>query len=93
MKQSKILGVLALALSLMLSACGQGGASEESAAAGSSKHTHKYGDWQVVQPATCEQAGSEKAVCSICGNDLFNNSSFDQNAFQEFYLLFGTFSC
>ena len=72
MKQNKFLGVLALALSLALVACGggKGGeASEEGGSSGSSKCKHDYGEWQVVTPATCEDAGSSKQVCKLCGNE------------------------
>ena len=30
-------------------------------------HTHTWGEWQTVKAATCTEAGSEKRVCSGCG--------------------------
>jgi hypothetical protein len=60
MKQRKLLGTLAIALTLVLTACGGGGNG------GSSKkatHKHEYGDWQTVTAATCTQGGTEKRVC------------------------------
>lgn len=60
MKQRKLLGTLAIALTLVLTACGSGGNG------GSSKkatHKHEYGDWQTVTAATCTEGGTEKRVC------------------------------
>ena len=60
MKQRKLLGTLAIALTLVLTACGGGGNG------GSSKkatHKHEYGDWQTVTAATCTEGGTEKRVC------------------------------
>lgn len=28
---------------------------------------HVWGEWEVVTPATCTEAGEEKRVCSVCG--------------------------
>ena len=28
-----------------------------------------YGEWEVVTPATCGEAGLEKAVCTVCGHE------------------------
>lgn len=28
---------------------------------------HQWGEWEVVTPATCTEAGEEKRVCSVCG--------------------------
>ena len=46
MKQIKILGVLAIALTLGLAACGgTPGGDNSHASDQSSKHTHSWGDW------------------------------------------------
>ena len=66
MKQNKFLGVLAIALSLALTACGNAG--EESKPAEECKK-HTWGNWEVVQPATCTEDGSQKRVCSVCGKE------------------------
>ena len=65
MKQNKFLGVLAIALSLALAACGNAGG--ESQQEECKKHT--WGEWQVVQPNTCTEDGSQKRVCSVCGKE------------------------
>ena len=101
MKQIKILGVLAIALTLGLAACNGGGgdAGKSSGNQSSSKHehtfdttkwdsddnyhwhpatcehtnqkgdraAHEFGDPTDVVAATCEQAGSQKVTCKICG--------------------------
>ena len=66
MKQNKFLGVLAIALSLALAACGNAGGGE-SQQEECKKHT--WGEWQVVQPNTCTEDGSQKRVCSVCGKE------------------------
>ena len=55
----KIFATLALFASLAITACGNQASSEN--------HVHKYGDWEVVTPATCAQEGEEKQTCS-CGD-------------------------
>ncbi len=103
MKKLKILGVLAIALTLGLAACNGGGNGSGSGNSGSSskhvhtfdttkwegddtahwhpatcEHTnqkgdkanHEFGDpYDVVQP-TCEQAGSQKVKCKVCGKEV-----------------------
>ena len=61
MKQIKFLGVVALALSLGLTACNGGGTKT------SSKHTHTWGEYTQVKAATCTEKGKEERVCSGCG--------------------------
>ena len=67
MKQIKILGVIAVALTLGLTACNQPKDGGKSDPAVSSKHTHKYGDWTVTKEATCTEDGSQERTCSVCG--------------------------
>ena len=67
MKQNKLFGVLAIALSLALVACGNAGGDDSKAAEECKKHT--WGDWEVVQPATCTEDGSQKRTCSVCGKE------------------------
>ncbi len=62
MKQMKILGVIAIALTLGLTACNNGGGK-------SSSHKHDYGETTVVKAATCEQAGEGVQKCKICGEE------------------------
>ena len=62
MKQMKILGVLAMAAALGLTACGGGGGKKST----SSKHTHKWGEYKEVKAATCTEDGSEERECSEC---------------------------
>ena len=71
--KTKLFTMFAIFASLALAACtpkapDQSGdqKSEAPSAQKSSKHTHKYGEWEVVTPATCETAGSEKQTCSEC---------------------------
>ena len=56
MKQMKVLGVIAVALTLGLTACG--GTKE--------CKTHKWGDWEVVTAKTCTEDGLQKRVCTVC---------------------------
>ena len=60
----KILGVLAIALTLGLTACGGSSGGNKS-----SKHTHDYGEAVVTKAATCEEAGESVAKCKICGHE------------------------
>ena len=66
MKNTKILTVLGVMLAMGLTACGgksnQGGGSGDT----TSQHTHSWGDWTEVTPATCTEAGSKERVCE-CG--------------------------
>ena len=62
MKQMKVLGVIAVAVTLGLTACGGGKKTPSS-----SKHTHTWGDYTIVKDATCTEDGSEERVCSGCG--------------------------
>ena len=68
MKQIKILGVLAIALTLGLAACGgTPGGDNSNASDKSSKHTHSWGDWTETKAATCTEDGEQERVCSGCG--------------------------
>ena len=74
--KTKFFTMIALFASLALAACTPNspqskaeGESQPKSAEKSSKHTHKYGDYEVVTPATCEAAGTEKRVCSECGDE------------------------
>ena len=57
MKQMKVLGVIAMALTLGLTACG-----------GPNQKTckHKWGDWEVVTAETCTTDGLQKRTCTVC---------------------------
>ena len=66
MKQNKFLGVLAIALSLVLSACGNGGG-KSTPAGGSSKCKHQWGDYVTVVEETCTEDGKQERTCSLCG--------------------------
>ncbi len=75
MKQIKLLGILAIALSLGLAACdnaasdqgSNGGDQSTPAGETSERHTHKWGDWEVTKAATCTEDGEQKRTCSGCG--------------------------
>ena len=79
MKQIKLLGILAIALSLGLAACnggnggegGEGGeqpVSQPSGESGSEKcKTHKWGEWEVTKAKTCTEDGEQKRTCTVCG--------------------------
>ena len=56
MKQMKVLGVIAVALTLGLTACG--GTKE--------CKTHKWGEWEVVTAETCTTDGLQKRTCTVC---------------------------
>lgn len=55
-----ILIVLCALCSLFLVACDNGG-----------EHEHVYGEWTQEKQATCVSAGSEVAVCEICGKKFY----------------------
>ena len=59
MKQIKVLGVIAIALTLGLTACGK--------KAECKKHT--WGDYVTVTEATCTTDGSQKRTCTVCGKE------------------------
>ena len=61
MKQMKVLGVIAIALTLGLTACG-GSKKEEC-----KKHTWVAGE--VIKAATCTEKGQQKQKCSVCGKE------------------------
>ena len=79
MKQIKLLGILAIALSLGLAACnggnggegGEGGeqpVSQPSGESGSEKcKSHKWGEWEVTKAKTCTEDGEQKRTCTVCG--------------------------
>ena len=74
MKQIKLLGVLALALTLGLAGCNkgngnEGGESQQQQTSVEECKKHTWGEWQVVQEATCTVDGSQKRVCSVCGKE------------------------
>ena len=56
MKQMKVLGVIAVALTLGLTACG--GTKE--------CKTHKWGEWEIVTAETCTTDGLQKRTCTVC---------------------------
>ena len=60
MKQIKVLGVIAIALTLGLTACG--GKKSEC-------KKHDFGDWEIVTAATCTTDGSQKHTCKVCGKE------------------------
>ena len=75
MKQIKLLGVVALALTLGLAACNNGNngnngddsQQQQTSAEECKKHT--WGDWEVTLEATCTTDGSQKRTCSVCGKE------------------------
>ena len=67
MKQMRILGVLALALTLGLAACGGAGDEGGGEAAKSSCKTHKWGDPVVTVQPTCTEKGKQVRTCTVCG--------------------------
>ena len=79
MKQIKLLGILAIALTLGLASCNkggnenQGGDVEQSQPAGDSTvekcKSHTWGDWVVTKPKTCTEDGEQKRTCTVCGEE------------------------
>lgn len=70
MKKNKLLGVLALSLSLGLAACGEGDSGNETGTdtpptQECSKHT--WGDKEVIKAATCTEGGQTQRTCTVCG--------------------------
>ena len=64
MKKTKLLAVAVALLALGMTACGGGNSS--SSKGKSSKHSHDWGQWSEVSPATCDGAGQEKRTCATC---------------------------
>ena len=74
MKQIKLLGVLALAFTLGLVGCNKGnngndGGDDQQQTSVEECKKHTWGDWQVLQAATCTDEGSQKHICSVCGKE------------------------
>ncbi|MCQ2772644.1 MAG: hypothetical protein MJ238_05180 [Bacilli bacterium] len=76
-KTNKMIWLAALALTAAagLVACGgsdtptdSGDTPTSSKAPASSKHTHKYGEAEIVKPATCSEEGEKKQTCAECGD-------------------------
>ena len=69
MKQMRILGVLVLALTLGLGACGGSGDNGGDNAQSSVEKckSHKWGEYTTVKNATCTEDGSQERVCTVCG--------------------------
>ena len=68
MKQIKLLGVLAIALTLGLAACNGGGdQSQEGQQSAEKCKSHKWGEYVTIKEATCTEDGSQERVCSVCG--------------------------
>ena len=70
MKQIKLLGILAIALSLGLAACNNGGGEggDESQAGEVSECTkHEWGPKETIKEATCTEAGQTQRTCKVCG--------------------------
>ncbi len=64
MKRSRIILLAALCGALLFSlglfaAC----------AGGSKEHEHVYRNWETLVPATCTEGGSERAKCTVCGEE------------------------
>jgi len=68
----KFFTTLAIFCALALTACGgkpaEGGNDSKDVVTTSEKtnHKHKYGEWTVTKPATCEEEGEQERVCE-CG--------------------------
>ena len=74
MKQIKFLGILAIALSLGLAACNNGGNGSEGGEGGESQSggvtectKHTWGEKEVIKPATCTEDGQSQRTCTVCG--------------------------
>lgn len=63
MRKTKFLAAVVALLALGMTACGSSGSNSESS---STKHSHQWGNWTEVTPATCDVAGQEKRTCATC---------------------------
>ena len=76
MKQIKLFGVLAIAMTLGLAACNQPaepgndskGGDVSSVIDASTKHKHEYGEWTTTKEATCTEDGEQQRTCKGCGD-------------------------
>ena len=76
MKQIKLFGVLAIAMTLGLAACNQPadpgkdskGGDVSSVIDASTKHKHDYGEWTTTKEATCTEDGEQQRTCKGCGD-------------------------
>lgn len=59
MKQMKILGVVAMVLTLGLAGCNNSGTKE--------CEKHEWGDKVTIKEATCTEAGQTQRTCKVCG--------------------------
>ena len=62
MKSNKILGVVAVAFALAITACGGGGSKKPE-----SGHKHQWGEAVVLKEATCTEKGQTQRTCKTCG--------------------------
>ena len=70
MKQIKLLGVLAIALTLGLAACNgpaNNGGDESKAGEVSECAKHQWGDKEIIKAATCTEPGQSQRTCKVCG--------------------------
>ena len=70
MKQIKLLGVLAVALTLGLSACNgpaQKSDNESQAGAATVCEKHTWGQKETIKEPTCTEAGESQRTCTVCG--------------------------
>ncbi len=69
MKKNKLLGVLALSLSLGLAACGEDAPVDgDKTGTGTQECTkHTWGDKEVIKAATCTEGGQTQRTCTVCG--------------------------
>ena len=72
MKQIKLLGVLAIALTLGLASCngggnsgGNGGESQSGGVSECEKHT--WGPKETIKEPTCTEDGLSQRTCTVCG--------------------------
>ena len=70
MKQIKLLGVLALTLTLGLASCNKpanNGGDDSQAGAVSECAKHQWGDKETIKAATCTEPGQSQRTCKVCG--------------------------
>lgn len=70
MKQIKLLGVLAIVLTLGLAACngaGENGGDESQAGQVSECEKHTWGPKETIKAATCTEDGQTQRTCTVCG--------------------------
>ena len=72
------IAITVLLAALLLSGCG---------------HEHTPGDWEIITPATCAEAGTRQKLCTDCGEAVESESVAAAGHLEGEWTLFRAASC